>query len=48
MKRTSYNSIRYAFLPVAEKQRLTRQLDERFAAFEAKTAALAKVAVKAK
>jgi adenosine deaminase/adenosine deaminase CECR1 len=36
IKRTSYNSIRYAFLPVAEKQRLTRQLDERFAAFEAR------------
>jgi adenosine deaminase len=48
MKRTSYNSIRYAFLPVAEKQRLTRQLDERFAAFEAKIAALAKVQAAAK
>ncbi|WP_020651471.1 hypothetical protein [Massilia niastensis] len=44
MKRTSYNSIRYAFLSVAEKQRLTRQLDQRFAAFEARVAALAKTA----
>jgi len=44
MKRTSYNSIRYAFLPVAEKQRLTRQLDERFAAFEARIAELARSA----
>lgn len=42
MKRTAYNSIRYAFLPVAEKQRLTRQLDQRFASFEAKMAELAK------
>jgi adenosine deaminase/adenosine deaminase CECR1 len=42
LKKTSYNSIRYAFLPVAEKQRLTRQLDARFAAFEAKIAGLVK------
>ncbi len=42
MKKTSYNSIRYAFLPVAEKQRLTRQLDARFAAFEANIARLVK------
>jgi adenosine deaminase/adenosine deaminase CECR1 len=41
MKKTSYNSIRYAFLPVAEKQRLTRQLDKRFAQFEAIIASLA-------
>jgi adenosine deaminase/adenosine deaminase CECR1 len=47
MKKTSYNSIRYAFLPVAEKQRLTRQLDQRFAEFEAKVARLAKTAAKA-
>ncbi|OON64251.1 adenosine deaminase [Massilia sp. KIM] len=47
MKKTSYNSIRYAFLPVAEKQRLTRQLDQRFADFEAKIARLAKTAAKA-
>lgn len=44
IKKASYNSIRYAFLTVAEKQRLTRQLDQRFAAFEAKIAALAKSA----
>jgi adenosine deaminase/adenosine deaminase CECR1 len=44
IKRTSYNSIRYAFLPVAEKQRLTRQLDERFAAFEAKVAEMRRAA----
>ncbi|NNG25357.1 adenosine deaminase [Telluria aromaticivorans] len=42
MKKASYNSIRYAFLPVAEKQRLTRQLDARFAAFEARIAGLVK------
>jgi adenosine deaminase/adenosine deaminase CECR1 len=44
MKRSSYNSIRYAFLPVAEKQRLTRQLDERFAVFEAKVAEMGRAA----
>jgi adenosine deaminase len=43
MKRTSYNSIRYAFLPVAEKQRLTRQLDQRYADFEARIAGLEKM-----
>ena len=42
MKKTSYNSIRYAFLPPAEKVRLTRQLDERFARFEAEMAGLDK------
>ena len=40
MKKTSYNSIRYAFLPPADKARLTRQLDERFAKFEAEVAGL--------
>ena len=40
IKKASYNSLRYAFLPDAEKQRLTRQLDARYAAFEAKIAAL--------
>lgn len=40
IKKVSYNSLRYAFLPDAEKQRLTRQLDARYAAFEAKIAAL--------
>ena len=48
MKKTSYNSIRYAFLPVAEKQRLTRQLDSRFAKFEANIAGLAKLQAAAK
>ena len=48
MKKTSYNSIRYAFLPAAEKARLTRQLDARFAAFEAGTAGLAKTVVPAR
>ena len=46
MKKTSYNSIRYAFLPPAEKARLTRQLDERFAKFEAEVAGLDKDVVK--
>ncbi|MGX4641646.1 adenosine deaminase [Massilia sp. SYSU DXS3249] len=41
MKKTSYNSVRYAFLPAPEKTRLTRQLDERFAKFEAEMAKLA-------
>lgn len=45
MKRTSYNSIKYAFLPAAEKARLTRQLDERFAHFEADVAKMLKQAV---
>ena len=44
MKKTSYNSIRYAFLPAAEKARLTRQLDARFAQFEAAVAGLARSA----
>jgi len=48
VKKTSYASIRYAFLPVAEKQRLTRQLDQRFADFEAAMAALDARAVPAK
>jgi adenosine deaminase/adenosine deaminase CECR1 len=45
MKKTSYNSIRYAFLPAADKARLTRQLDARFAGFEAEVAKLAKSVV---
>ncbi len=40
VKKLSYNSVRYAFLPDAQKQRLTRQLDQRFARFEAAIAAL--------
>jgi adenosine deaminase/adenosine deaminase CECR1 len=40
VKRASYNGIRYSFLPAADKARLTRQLDQRFATFEAHIAAL--------
>ncbi|CUI07590.1 hypothetical protein [Massilia antarctica] len=39
IKKVSYNGVRYAFLPQQEKQRLMRQLDERFARFEAQVAA---------
>lgn len=42
LKKTSYNGIRYAFLPQSDKQRLMRQLDQRFAKFEAEIAALSK------
>ena len=45
VKKTSYNSIRYAFLPAAEKTRLTRQLDARFAAFESSMAKLVNTVV---
>ena len=48
VKKTSYNSIHYAFLPVAEKQRLTRQLDQRYAQFEANIAALNAAAARVK
>ena len=48
MKKASYNSIRYAFLSPAEKTRLTRQLDARFASFEAGMAGLAKTVVPAR
>ena len=41
VKKASYNGIRYAFLPKADKDRLTRQLDQRFAKFESDMAALA-------
>jgi adenosine deaminase/adenosine deaminase CECR1 len=40
VKKLSYDSLRYAFLPDAQKQRLTRQLDPRFARFEAAIATL--------
>ncbi len=40
VKKLSYNSLRYAFLPEQEKKRLIRQLDERFLEFEARIAAL--------
>jgi adenosine deaminase/adenosine deaminase CECR1 len=39
IKRVSYNALRYAFLPAADKKRLTDQLDARYAAFEAAVAA---------
>ncbi|MEM8511377.1 adenosine deaminase [Massilia sp. MP_M2] len=48
IKKASYNSIRYAFLPVAEKQRLTKQLDGRYARFEAQVAAMATQTARAK
>ena len=40
IKKLSYNSLRYAFLPEQEKKRLIKQLDERFARFEAEIATL--------
>ena len=40
VKRLSYASIEYAFLPPAQRARLSRQLDERFARFEADIASL--------
>jgi len=46
IKKASYNSIRYSFLPDADKQRLTRQLDARYARFEADVAALDRTTVK--
>ncbi|MDQ2819821.1 MAG: adenosine deaminase [Pseudomonadota bacterium] len=46
IKRVSYNSIRYAFLPAADKARLTKQLDARFVKFEADIAALDKASVR--
>lgn len=39
VKKLSYNSLKYSFLPGADKQRLLKQLDGRFATFEAKIAA---------
>jgi adenosine deaminase/adenosine deaminase CECR1 len=40
LKKASYNSIRYSFMAPADKARLTRQLDQRFARFEAEIAGL--------
>ncbi len=40
IKKVSYNGLRYAFLDEATRKRLTRQLDARFATFEAKIAGL--------
>ena len=42
IKKLSYAGVRYSFLPEQHRQRLTRQLDERFARFEAAIAALAR------
>lgn len=38
IKKLSYDSLRYSFLADADKQRLIKQLDSRFAAFEARIA----------
>jgi adenosine deaminase/adenosine deaminase CECR1 len=46
LKKASYNSIRYSFLAAGDKARLTRQLDQRFAAFEAGIAALDRTRVR--
>ncbi|MDQ2990562.1 MAG: adenosine deaminase [Pseudomonadota bacterium] len=40
VKKLSYDSVRYAFLPDAQKQRLMLQLDQRFVRFEAAIAGL--------
>jgi adenosine deaminase/adenosine deaminase CECR1 len=40
VKKASYNSIRYSFMASADKERLKRQLDQRFAKFEAEIASL--------
>jgi len=40
LKKASYNSIRYSFLAPADKARLSKQLDARFARFEAGIVAL--------
>jgi adenosine deaminase/adenosine deaminase CECR1 len=40
VKRLSYDGLRYAFLPEEDKRRLEKQLDGRFAKFEAEIAAL--------
>ena len=41
IKQASYNSLRYAFVAESDKARLKRQLDQRYATFEAAIAALA-------
>ena len=40
VKKLSYDSLRYSFLPEPDKQRLTKTLDARFARFEAQIAGL--------
>lgn len=44
VKKASYNGLKYSFLEESDKARLKKQLDARFAAFEANIAALAKAA----
>ncbi|MCY1035969.1 hypothetical protein OV207_31300 [Corallococcus sp. BB11-1] len=46
VKKLSYDSLRYAFLPESDKKRLTKQLDTRFAKFEADVAAMQTRAVR--
>jgi adenosine deaminase/adenosine deaminase CECR1 len=46
LKKASYDSIRYSFLGAADKARLTKQLDQRFAKFEAEIADLDRAAIK--
>ena len=46
IKKTAYDSIRYSFLGKDDKARLVRQLDARFARFEADVAALERTSVK--
>ena len=46
LKKASYNGIRYSFLEEGEKKRLAKQLDARFAIFEANMAALSASATK--
>ncbi len=48
VKQASYNSLRYAFLPERDKQRLKAQLDARYAVFEAAIAGLDAAQVRAK
>lgn len=43
LKRTVYNSIRYSFLSPADKARQKQRLEQRFAQFEARAAALRKM-----
>ncbi len=42
VKKLSYDSLRYSFLPAPDKKRLTQMLDQRFAKFEAQIADLVK------
>ena len=46
IKKLSYDALRYAFLPDAQKKRLLEQLDERYARFETQIATLPQAARK--